>query len=149
MSNSHSHLREAIDVLKKTGVRITPQRHAILEFLINADTHPTADEIYRALEGNFPNMSVATVYNNLRVFREAGLIKELPYGDSSSRFDFSTSEHYHAICNECGKIVDFHYPGLDEVEHFAASVTGYEVNKHRLEVYGTCPECQEKAKSKI
>ncbi|MBC1419323.1 peroxide-responsive transcriptional repressor PerR [Listeria fleischmannii] len=144
MTVSNTHLKESIDILKQSGVRITPQRHAILEFLINSHTHPTADEIYRALEGNFPNMSVATVYNNLRVFRDAGLIKELSYGDASSRFDFSTSNHYHAICDECGKIVDFHYPGLDEVEHFASHVTGYEINKHRLEVYGLCPECKSK-----
>lgn len=78
-------LKDALDALKETGVRITPQRHAILEFLVNSMTHPTADDIYKALEGKFPNMSVATVYNNLRVFRESGLVKELTYGDSSSR----------------------------------------------------------------
>lgn len=49
-------------------------------------------------------MSVATVYNNLRVFRESGLVKELTYGDASSRFDFVTSDHYHAICENCGKL---------------------------------------------
>ncbi|MHC5252958.1 peroxide-responsive transcriptional repressor PerR [Listeria kieliensis] len=146
MAVSSTQLKESIDVLKQSGVRITPQRHAILEFLINSHSHPTADEIYKALEPEYPNMSVATVYNNLRVFRDAGLIKELSYGDASSRFDFTTSNHYHAICEKCGKIVDFHYPGLDEVEHFAASVTGYEINKHRLEVYGICPECQAKEK---
>ncbi|WP_163652588.1 peroxide-responsive transcriptional repressor PerR [Listeria sp. PSOL-1] len=146
MTVSSAQLKESIDVLKKTGVRITPQRHAILEFLINSDTHPTADEIYRALESDFPNMSVATVYNNLRVFRDVGLIRELTYGDASSRFDFSTSNHYHAICSDCGKIVDFHYPGLDEVEHFAAHVTGFKINKHRLEVYGICPDCEVKNK---
>ncbi len=86
-------------------------------------------------------MSVATVYNNLRVFREAGLVKELTYGDSSSRFDFITHDHYHIICNDCGKIVDFHYPGLDEVEQLASHVTGFEVESHRMEVYGTCSAC--------
>ncbi|HEX5564700.1 MAG TPA: peroxide-responsive transcriptional repressor PerR [Sporosarcina sp.] len=134
-------LKDALVTLKESGVRITPQRHAILEFLISSETHPTADEIYRALEADFPNMSVATVYNNLRVFRNAGLVKELTYGDSSSRFDFVTHDHYHIICDHCGKIVDFHHPGLEEVEHLASHVTGFEVNSHRLEVYGTCPEC--------
>lgn len=140
---STTHLRDALDTLKNTGVRITPQRHAILEYLIQSMTHPTADDIYKALEGKFPNMSVATVYNNLRVFREAGLVKELTFGDASSRFDFATHDHYHMMCESCGKIVDFHYPGLDEIEHFASHVTGYKVNSHRLEVYGTCPSCQE------
>ena len=141
MAMTEVHLRDALDTLKSTGVRITPQRHAILEFLIQSMIHPTADDIYKALENKFPNMSVATVYNNLRVFREAGLVKELTYGDSSSRFDFVTNDHYHIICDACGKIVDFHYPGLDEVEHLASHVTGFKVNTHRMEIYGTCPTC--------
>ncbi|KOY81985.1 peroxide-responsive transcriptional repressor PerR [Lysinibacillus macroides] len=139
---SATHLQDALDTLKITGVRITPQRHAILEYLIQSMAHPTADEIYKALEGKFPNMSVATVYNNLRVFREVGLVKELTYGDASSRFDFVTNDHYHMICECCGKIVDFHYPGLDEIEHFASQVTGFDVHSHRLEIYGTCPSCK-------
>lgn len=141
---SELQLKNALDTLKTTGVRITPQRHAILEYLIESMSHPTADDIYKALEHRFPNMSVATVYNNLRVFRESGLVRELTYGDNASRFDFVTSKHYHIICESCGKIVDFHYPGLDEVEHLAAHVTGFKVNSHRLEVYGICPECAEK-----
>ena len=138
---SEVRLKGALDTLKKSGVRITPQRHAILEYLISSESHPTADDIYKALEGDFPNMSVATVYNNLRVFRNAGLIKELTYGDASSRFDFVTHDHYHIICDECGTIVDFHHPGLEEVERLASHVTGFKVNSHRLEVYGTCPSC--------
>ncbi|WP_062197463.1 peroxide-responsive transcriptional repressor PerR [Massilibacterium senegalense] len=139
-------LKEAIATLKSSGVRITPQRHAILEYLIESMSHPTADEIFKALEDNFPNMSVATVYNNLRVFKEAGLVKELTYGDASSRFDWVTTEHYHAICEECGKIVDFYYPILNEVESVAQHVTGFKVNSHRMEVYGICLECQQNKK---
>ena len=134
-------LKDALVTLKESGVRITPQRHAILEYLITSHSHPTADEIYKALEADFPNMSVATVYNNLRVFQNSGLVKELTYGDASSRFDFVTHDHYHIICDDCGKIVDFHHPGLEEVERLAAHVTGFKVNSHRLEVYGTCPNC--------
>ncbi|KEZ47487.1 MULTISPECIES: peroxide-responsive transcriptional repressor PerR [Metabacillus] len=141
---SEHQLKEALDTLKQTGVRITPQRHAILEYLIQSMTHPTADDIYKSLESKFPNMSVATVYNNLRVFREVGLVKELTYGDASSRFDFVTTEHYHVICEKCGKIVDFHYPGLDEVEHLASHVTGFKVSHHRMEIYGVCGTCEKR-----
>ena len=141
MAVEENHLKDALETLKETRVRITPQRHAILEYLISSMSHPTADEIYKALEGKFPNMSVATVYNNLRVFREVGLVKELTYGDASSRFDFVTTQHYHVICDSCGKIVDFHYPGLDEVEQLASHVTGYNIRYHRLEIYGSCPDC--------
>ncbi|MDC2865469.1 MULTISPECIES: peroxide-responsive transcriptional repressor PerR [unclassified Bacillus (in: firmicutes)] len=134
-------LKEALEMLKNTGVRITPQRHAILEYLVESMMHPTADEIYKALEGKFPNMSVATVYNNLRVFKEVGLVKELTYGDASSRFDYVTSQHYHVICENCGKIVDFPYTGLEEIENEAAKATGFVINSHRLEIYGVCQDC--------
>lgn len=134
-------IKDALNTLKENGVRITPQRQAILEYLALSKSHPTADEIYKALASQFPNMSVATVYNNLRVFLSVGLIKELTYGDASSRFDFVTHDHYHIICEECRRIVDFQYPGLEEVEKLAAHVTGFKVNSHRLEVYGTCPTC--------
>ncbi len=145
MTVSDKKLQRAIDTLKESGVRITPQRHAVLDYLLNSMVHPTADEIYKALEGRFPNMSVATVYNNLRVLREIGLVRELTYGDSSSRFDCKTTDHYHIICEECDKIVDFHYPTLDEVESLAEQVTGFKVSHHRLELYGVCEECQKVA----
>lgn len=145
MTMSERKLQKAIERLKKSGVRITPQRHAVLEYLFHSEAHPTADEIYKALEGKFPNMSVATVYNNLRVLRENGLVRELTYGDSSSRFDSNMSDHYHVICEECGKITDFHYPTLDEVESLAEQITGFDVSHHRLEVYGHCKDCKKKA----
>ncbi|SFC72436.1 Fur family transcriptional regulator, peroxide stress response regulator [Alkalibacterium subtropicum] len=103
-------VEQSIERLKYNNVRITPQRHAILEYLIDQDSHPTADEIYKALEEDFPSMSVATVYNNLRLFTKMGLVKEMMFGDNSSRFDFASTEHYHAICTRCGKIEDIYYP---------------------------------------
>jgi Fur family transcriptional regulator, peroxide stress response regulator len=133
-----------VETLKEIGVRMTPQRHAILSYLYSSMNHPTADEIYKALEGTFPNMSVATVYNNLRVFKEAGLVKELTYGDASSRFDANMSDHYHVICRRCGKITDFDHPPLTSVEQKAAKATGFRVDSHRMEVYGICPACQAK-----
>ncbi len=89
-------LEQALNKLKTMGVRMTPQRHAILSYLLDTIIHPTADEIYKALSPRFPSMSVATVYNNLKVFIEAGLVRELTYGDHSSRFDANLSDHYHA-----------------------------------------------------
>lgn len=134
----------AIEELKESNVRITPQRYAILEFLIEHRSHPTADEIFRALESRFPNMSVATIYNNLRKFVEIGIVQEMSYGDAASRFDFGAHKHYHAICTDCGKIEDFFYPGLEDVEMASSELTGFEINEHRLEVYGLCPNCQTK-----
>ena len=93
-------LEESIASLRKAGIRITPQRQAIIRYLISSHSHPTADEIYQALSPDFPNISVATIYNNLRVFKDIGIVKELTYGDASSRFDFNTHNHYHVICEK-------------------------------------------------
>ncbi|WP_213413812.1 Fur family transcriptional regulator [Xylanibacillus composti] len=137
----HDKLESALDKLKTTGVRMTPQRHAILAYLLESPTHPSVDEIYRALEKKFPSMSVATIYNNLKLFLEAGLVRELTYGDGASRFDADMSSHYHAICDICGTIEDFDCDPLTEVESLAASETGFQVSRHRMEVYGICPAC--------
>ncbi|WP_178021924.1 peroxide-responsive transcriptional repressor PerR [uncultured Paenibacillus sp.] len=135
-------VQHALDQLKNNGVRITPQRHAILTYLMESMSHPTADEIYRSLEPRFPNMSVATVYNNLKMLIEAGMVRELTYGDNSSRFDADVSNHYHVICEKCGKIEDFMYPSLEDVEHKAAEATGFDIHGHRLELHGVCSECR-------
>lgn len=137
----NTQVQHALEQLKTTGVRITPQRHAILTYLLDSMTHPTADDIYRALAPKYPSMSVATIYNNLKLFVEAGLVRELTYGDNSSRFDADLSSHYHAICQKCGKIVDFDYPALYEAEQTAAETTGFIVNGHRMEIYGVCRSC--------
>lgn len=135
-------VQHALEQLKTTGVRITPQRHAILTYLVESMGHPTADDIYRALEPNFPSMSVATVYNNLKMFIEAGMVRELTYGDNSSRFDANVSDHHHVICQSCGKIEDFSYPSLEDVGIQAEKSTGFEVKGLRMELYGLCRSCQ-------
>ncbi|SER06220.1 Fur family transcriptional regulator, peroxide stress response regulator [Granulicatella balaenopterae] len=127
--------------LRQDGVRITPQREAILNFLAESDKHPTADDIYQALSEEYKQMSVATVYNNLRLFTSYGFVKEMTYGDNASRFDFSSTEHYHVICEKCGCIEDLFYPILSDVEEIAEELTGFKVTHHRMEVYGICPRC--------
>lgn len=145
MNRVQQRINTAFDKLKATGVRITPQRQAILEYLIRSMKHPTADEIYKALSDRFPNMSVATVYNNLRVFKDIGIVSELTFGDASSRYDANIEHpHYHVICKSCGKIVDFEYPSLAELEQVASRHTGFTIDHHRLEMYGTCQDCERK-----
>ena len=121
---------------------MTPQRYAILQYLMESHDHPTADEIYRALSPQYPSLSVATVYNNLKVFIDAGLVRELTYGDDSSRFDADLSDHYHAICTKCGTMVDIEHPPIKDVEEAATASTGFSVFGHRMEVYGLCPTCK-------
>lgn len=135
-------IEKYVDILRKNDIRMTSQRYAILEYLAVEGKHPTANEIYEDLKDEFPNMSVATVYNNLNFFTEAGIVKELPFGDGSSRFDLTDTQHYHAVCNRCGKVVDFNYSGLEEVEKAAESITNFKVDGHRFKITGLCEDCQ-------
>lgn len=134
-------LKQALEVLKNKGIRMTPQRHAILAYMFQTDCHPSADDIYKALESNYPNMSVATVYNNLKVFKEANLIQELTFGDNSSRFEINKDIHYHVVCTECAQIEDLIYPCVTDIEKLAEEKTGFKVFNHRVEVNGVCQNC--------
>ncbi|WP_125706719.1 Fur family transcriptional regulator [Lacticaseibacillus daqingensis] len=135
---------QTIARLKAHGLRVTPQREAIIQFMIDSTAHPTAEMIYAALAPQFPRMSVATVYNNLKMLSDLGLIEEMNVGDVATHYDFALVPHYHAVCTNCGRIVDFVYPGLNDVEQVAAGKTGFQVSGHHLEVYGLCPTCQAK-----
>lgn len=134
----------AIDILrqlKEKGVRFTPQRQAILEYLLGTDTHPTAEDIYHHVKAKFPGVSLGTIYNTLNMLKEHGHILELSYGDMSSRFDGNPVNHYHVVCTECGKVVDYHRPLL-KMDDEVFEKTGFNVMGHRMEFYGVCPNCQ-------
>nr|WP_018658757.1 Fur family transcriptional regulator [Allofustis seminis] len=135
-------IEEYIQILRDNKIRVTDQRVAILNYMIEKESHPTAREIYEALKDDYPSMSVATIYNNLEIFVALGFVLDLHYGAESARFDLTDCMHYHAICEKCGRIVDFNYPKLNQVEHDVAELTGFEVRSHRLEIFGVCPACQ-------
>ncbi|MGI5901219.1 MAG: Fur family transcriptional regulator [Desulfitobacteriia bacterium] len=127
--------------LKSKGIRFTPQRQAILEYLLATDTHPTAEEIYKEVKKKFPGVSLGTIYNTLNMLKEQGFILELPCGDMSSRFDGNPENHYHVMCSACGKVVDFHNDLLT-MDDLVAKRTGFDIHTHSLIFYGLCPQCQ-------
>lgn len=136
-------IQKFITKLKKNNIRMTSQRLAILEYLAIDGNHPTANEIYEALQDETPNMSVATIYNNLNFFKEAGILKELPFGDGSSRYDLTESRHYHAMCLNCGKVVDFDYPELENADDIIELQTNFKVVNHDFKITGLCEDCKD------
>ena len=92
--------------------KLTPQRDAVLQVILAREDHPTANEIFEAARQRLPTISYATVYNSLRYLKEAGFVHEIKFGDSASRYDRETDRHDHAICNSCGKLVDFDLPQI-------------------------------------
>lgn len=147
MTKEHPHnheylLEQVIQDLKLKGIRITPQRQAILAYMVNSHRHPTVEEIYLDLLPDHPGMSLATIYNNLRTFVNEGLVKELKISGATSHYDFIAHDHHHVVCEKCGQIADFNFPEIPKIEQAAQTQTGYLIYHTNLEVHGLCPACQ-------
>lgn len=124
-------------------VRQTKQRMLILDVLRSTKCHPTADWVYQEVRKQLPSVSLGTVYRNLKMLTEMGEALELSYGSTFSRFDGYACPHYHFVCNVCGDITDLELPRISELEDRARALTGFQVEDHRLEFYGTCGVCKQ------
>jgi Fur family peroxide stress response transcriptional regulator len=95
--------------LRRSGLKLTPQRIAIVRLFAEDGSHPTAQDLFERLRPAFPSMSFATVYNTLDALARAGLagIVRLPgkRGDAA-RFDPNSTPHHHAVCDSCGAVAD-------------------------------------------
>lgn len=123
-------------------LRMTPQRRVILEQLRETKRHPTADELYDTVRGRIPSISLGTVYRNLELLWQQGLVRKIEVGGTQRRYDADTTLHYHVRCLACGKVDDVWIPTRADLEQEAASVTEYDVQWHHVEFAGLCPECR-------
>ena len=121
----------------------TKQKEAILKALRSTNSHPAADWIYSEVRKEIPNISLGTVYRNLKILREQGVIMELDLCGTLSRFDAISDNHYHFRCERCGRVFDVDEPVNTEMDQQVARKTGFEITYHRLEFRGLCNECRE------
>ncbi len=126
-----------------SGDKLTRQREAVLQVIREREDHPTANDIFAAARRRLPGISYATVYNSLRFLREAGLVHEIKFGDSASRYDRETDRHDHALCSQCGKLVDFDLPQAAELMKAAARRSKFKPESVHLTLKGVCPDCRE------
>ena len=125
-------------------LRMTRQRRTIIRALEMVESHPTADEVYEAVRRELPRISLGTVYRNLDVLSEHGIIRKLEFGGSQRRFDGMPNNHYHLRCTGCGRLEDAPLAPLAELEESLKEVSDYEIVGHRLEFIGLCPKCKQK-----
>ena len=138
-------------------IRKSKQKEAILRVVKRANSHPTAYRIYNQVREEMPNISLGTVYRNLKSLKQRGEILELSLADTSSRFDGNTQSHYHFRCEQCDRIFDMDGPmerklndGVVQKMTQFMNLTkswydlgmGFKVYRHRLEFYGLCKDCQ-------
>jgi Fur family transcriptional regulator, peroxide stress response regulator len=133
--------------LRDAGYRITPQRMALIEILCRSEEHPSAGQLHEQLKQRFPTTSLATVYKTLNVLKEMGEVLEIGFAGKDARYDgVHPHPHPHLICVQCRRIEDIDVD-LDRSQILAEEIaerSGYRVLSHRMDIYGLCPQCQER-----
>jgi Fur family peroxide stress response transcriptional regulator len=125
---------------RNIGLKLTPQRIAILDYLDGNKQHPSADEIYRAVSKKFPTMSFATVYTTLSALKAKGNVIELTIDPGKKRYDPQTGGHNHLICVSCKRIIDV--PVAYSLDVPESIKQGFNVTNTHVEFYGLCPKCK-------
>ncbi|GAB4388847.1 MAG: transcriptional repressor [Thermodesulfovibrionales bacterium] len=126
--------------LRQEGFKLTPQRLAILRWLEGNTSHPSAEDVYRAVRKQHPTMSFATVYNTLEALHRRGRLLELTIDPDRRRYDPDTSDHHHLICVACRQVVDVKADFRIEVPGDLDG--GYEITGSHVEFHGLCPRCK-------
>jgi len=124
--------------------RNSKQKVAILRVVKGTTSHPTANWVYDQVRREIPNISLGTVYRNLKLLKQQGQILEIALAGALSRFDGNTQYHHHFICEQCGRVFDV---GSGEAMERAmidrvAQRTGFKITQHRCEFRGLCKDCQ-------
>lgn len=118
------------------------QREAIKEYLSRTEEHPTADTIYMDIREIYPNISLGTVYRNLKLLVDRGEIIRIIGMDESDRYDGNTHNHYHFLCNECKRVLDIEMEAIDSIIDKANKNFPGKVEGHVTYFYGKCKECK-------
>jgi Fur family transcriptional regulator, peroxide stress response regulator len=132
--------------LKAKGLKLTPQRLAIIEVLIEkGDSHPGASSVYEEAKKRKKSLSLSTTYATLNELSRLGIIKTLQFDSMENRYEGNLEDHINLICAHCGRIIDYMIPPLADQQEIAKK-TGFSVTDSRLEYYGYCGDCRAKAK---
>lgn len=127
------------------GRPVTSQRSLLLDIICQANRHLDADELYRLAKNKEPRISLATVYRNLKLFKELGLIAESNLGDTHSHYEIkSAAEHHHLVCLGCGQIIEFDSPSIAKATTKIQRENDFDITSIQLKMEGYCPKCKKK-----
>jgi Fe2+ or Zn2+ uptake regulation protein len=135
------YLEKYVEILKQNQLKITPQRLAVMKYLDENRTHPTADRIYTDLKEKNPSLSKTTVYNSLDTLQNHNIIQSITISPSELRYDFKKSMHHHFLCKRCGDIIDIEL----ECPNIKKTIDqGHKVEEVHGYFKGICKKCIEK-----
>ncbi len=122
--------------------RDTKQRKVILEELRKLTSHPTASTMYEIVRRQLPKISLGTVYRNLELLTELGMIQKLEASSEEARFDGNPAEHFHVRCMDCGRVDDLLDVPPDFIMSRIKEFSGYKIYGYKIEFSGSCPDCR-------
>ncbi len=136
-----SELREKLDGRYK----LTRQRELIFHTLNSyAGHHLSAEDIYKIVHEQYPEIGLATVYRTLELFSTLAVVQKLDWGDGCQRYELYPLHHHHLICNACGKVIEIKGSLVDTLDTAMDAMTDFSVLDYRLYIYGYCKDCQTK-----
>jgi Fur family transcriptional regulator, peroxide stress response regulator len=127
--------------IESKPANLTRQREVVLLVVNESEHHPTAADVFEQAKRKLPTISFATVYNSLHYLKDAGVIREITFGNGASRYDSKMHRHDHAVCTSCGKLVDFDLAETVELTRAAVRRTRFKPETIYLTLLGLCPEC--------
>ncbi|MGM0518887.1 MAG: Fur family transcriptional regulator [Campylobacterota bacterium] len=134
-------------IVKQKGLKYTEQREIVLNILINAQDHLSAEDVYNQIKVKYPdtNIGIATVYRALSFLEEIDLITSINFGTDGKKYESNTKSHHdHLICTDCGKIVEFLDDEIEKRQERIAKKNKFKITSHSMQLYGTCQECTNK-----
>lgn len=129
-------------IFREKKLKLTPQRIAVYKYLMGTKEHPSAEIIYKALQKDYPTMSLATVYKALKTLVEVGLVQELNVGEGNFRYDGNVVSHPHIQCINCGRVDDLMNFSFDNLNSEVEKNSDYKVLSNQTYFYGLCKDCQ-------
>lgn len=134
-------MKRIIKKWREKGLKLTPQRLAILKYLEGNTSHPTAEDIFRAIKKRYPTVSFATVYNTISSLKELGEVFELTIDPERKHYDPNTNPHHHVVCTVCEKIGDV-FVDYSEALKLPSEVLGeFTLTGNHVDFYGVCRDC--------
>lgn len=131
-----------IGFFREKGLKVTSQRLAICKFILSRKDHPTAEQIYQELRTEYPTISLGTIYKNLNLLKELGLIQELGFKEGSVRYDPDMELHVNMVCSNCGKISDYKAENVENLWNAIISDLTIKPIGQRIDIYYECDDCK-------